>query len=152
MGHRLILSISCRFFYSPHPSPLFPPITQCFSNILVWRTGRNFSIAPGTGALFSLYLHGSEMYFISFHFFHLFSYSLIVKNDKFYRVSIIDSNWRIIIIFFSPFLITSADPHFEKHCYNPQPLHSRVFLAFINTCLPSPKIDINNTPKVNKMG
>ena len=134
----------------PPPIPLFTPITQCFSNILVWWSGRNFSIALGTGALFSLYLHGSEMNYISFYLFHLFS--LIVKKDKFYRVSIIGSNCRIIIIFFSSFLITSADPNFKRHCSNPHPLHSLVFLMFIDTCLPSPKIDINITPKVNKMG
>ena len=81
-----------------------------------------------------------------------FIYSLIVKKDKFYRVSIIGSNWRILIIFVSPFLITSANPHFERHCSNPHPLHSLVFLVFIDTCLPTPKIDINNKPKVNKMG
>lgn len=30
-------------------------LAQCFSNFLVWWTGRNFSIGPGTGALFSLH-------------------------------------------------------------------------------------------------
>ena len=57
----------------PTTFSFFTHITQCFSNLLVWRTGRNwiFSIAPRTGALFSLYLHGSEMVFPFISFIYL---------------------------------------------------------------------------------
>ena len=79
-----------------------------------------------------------------------FIYLLIVKNDKFYRVSIIDSNWRIIIIFFSPFLITSADPHFEKHCYNPHPCIRLCFLCSLTRVCLAQKLILIIHPKLTR--